>query len=239
MTMARRPLAAALFLAGVASACVPKEPEGSFADGESAPEECGNGQDDDGDGLVDCEDAECMEAFECVHAGATFQAQVLAGDLLWDRELVRADELETQRVEITDVVGTLRMITASGTTTCDWSLDRAWMTHTHGNSGTTFRDVAAQMSWQREGLAVGPDCGVDSAGFVPPLLFAYGAESGSTVSFRTSSYGAPWYFGYGQYSLDTTRYWNAGAYAEVIGWSQAVWEAELEAGASWSFTLPE
>jgi hypothetical protein len=221
-----------------AVACGPKEPESHFATAAGGVEECDNGRDDDGDGLADCEDADCLEVFTCAHAGETFQSQVLAGAVSWERVFERPDWEKTQAVEVTDIVGTLRILGDGGATTCDWSLDRAWMTHTHGAT-YSFMEVAPYMSWQREGLTVDPACDVSSAAFVPPALFAYGAVSGSTLSFRTSAYGAPWYFGYGEYSLETTRYYNNAAYAEVIGWSHAAWTAELGAGASYSFTVGE
>lgn len=63
---------------------------GDGGDGGSGTEDCSNGSDDDGDGAVDCDDSDCINADECSGSGSSYKITI--NEFMADNVETVADE---------------------------------------------------------------------------------------------------------------------------------------------------
>jgi hypothetical protein len=195
-------------------------------------EQCDDGADNDQDGLVDCEDGDCMDFLDCVHAGATIAVQLTGGGpLTFEREFERPAWKSWIDIEVEDLQGSVRIYGADGgTTSCEWTLESA-----HGQMSWTPYEVRTEIvgdpTWTRTGLEIEDGCQLSTDQLFPNLLI--GLESFTTMD------GSPWYLGSViNYSLDSTDYYSAPAYSRVVGWALEHWEYDdLEPSGTWTFAV--
>jgi hypothetical protein len=218
-----------LFL--VVAACVRETDKMSFGTAPPGDEVCDDGADNDRDGLVDCEDSDCMDIMACAYAGATINVRVTdGGSLNFEREFIREGWTSWIDIQVSDVQGSVRIYGLDGTSTCDWSMGSA----TGAMSWEPYvvrTEIVGDLEWTREGFTIDSACALSDEGLFPNVFI-------QDQSFTTAD-GAPWYHGaVTGYNLDSTSYFAATAGARVVGWALEKWQIDpLETGESWSFSL--
>ncbi len=211
--------------------CVRESKTMAFGSTPPGDEVCDDGLDNDKDGLLDCEDSDCEENVGCAYAGATIAVRVTGGGPLeYEREFVRSEWTSTIDVSISDVQGSVRIYGVDGTSTCDWTMDEV----TGGMSWEPYQvrsEIVGDPIWERNGFTIDSACTLDGEGLLPEVFM--GAQSFTTAD------GEPWYHGaVSDYSLSTTDYYAATAYARVVGWALEEWVIDpMDVGVSWSFEV--
>ncbi len=119
------------------------KPDVNFPCSTGVPEQCGNGEDDDGDTLYDCEDPDCFEAAEC-HARPVFK---------------RGDVDGNGKLELTDPINNLSyQFLGTFQTDCLDALDF------DDNGRIELTDPISNLSFQFLGTAPPAPPGKDSCG---------------------------------------------------------------------------
>ncbi len=152
-----------------------------------SPERCDNGSDDDTDGLVDCEDADCFRHQVCATATTGWAATVHAGE----GDLVRRSEVwqcpdpavcgQDRGAVVRDLAmlgridGTVRFFDAS-TQTCSWELWAVAASHTVQR--TTGATASGAVTFQSSATLTAPDALTRSQ-------FAFEPDSASSASDPT------------------------------------------------------
>jgi hypothetical protein len=211
--------------------CIRETKPLGFATAQPGDEDCTDGSDNDSDGLVDCEDADCAMVMDCAYSGATINVRLTGGgSMLYEREFKR--DIWTSWIDVTllDVQGSVHIYALDGTSTCDWSLQSV----TGAMSWEPYEvrdDIEGDPVWTRNGFTVDSACTLDGSRMFPEPLI-------EDQSFTTID-GGSWYHGtVSNYSLDTTSYYSGPAYSRVVGWALEQWEIDpLDKSNSWSFTV--
>ncbi len=211
-------------------ACPPEE-EPPFTVGEPLQEDCLDGRDNDLDGKADCEDADCYEVATCVHEGSILELQVLGADRLeYDRVWKRDGWTSTIALAVYSVTGRLTLLNETGTTSCDWSVDSAYGSMAWSPTNFLAKKVDLD-TLDRAGWTIDEECGFGTSEIFPELTV-------TSYNVVTDDYEVPWYLGTGTQWFSSTKYYEAAAYADVVGWAQSHWSlSSVHAGQVHSFVV--
>ncbi len=191
------------------------EEEDTFGGVSPRVEDCADGVDNDGNGLADCEDSACAAEGVCIYEGAVLEVQVTSGDeLVFQREFERKGWDSSVALSVYGVTGTLAILHGSQITSCDWGFDSARGSDVW-DPNPFWGSYLGDVSLDHSGWTIDASCPFEPEHILPALTLGSGTIYGPGD--------VPWYVGSGTSFFSSTTYYEAVAYASVVGWALSQW----------------